>query len=244
MKKKIAVLICVFMCIGLTGCNDSGEDHHSQAALSEEEKARLSAEEEKRLIEEQQADAQKKIQAAKEAQQEIQAAEEEKKEVVTQDPEASGGDSTEGIETDSYDTQSDDGTAENICPDCGYEQQNISCGYCFGSGDNGSCKRCGGDGIICRNCFYPPTQSSSSKDSDGSSSTRTSKSKMCHRCHGSGLYGDCFSCNGTGTLGHSEYYDGGSTGSTYYTRRVCPSCVAGQRRCNLCKGDGYIDEGD
>ena len=149
-------------------------------------------------------------------------------------------------ESDSYEDEAEEGAAEsdvageNICPDCGFERLEVTCGLCSGTGNTASCTRCGGTGIICRNCFYPPSQPSTAGGTSGGSSGKAGR--MCGRCHGDGLEGECFSCGGTGILGHTEYYGSGWGGDTYYTTRPCMSCVGGERRCTLCGGDGFVDD--
>ena len=90
-------------------------------------------------------------------------------------------------ESDSYEDEAEEGTAEsdtvgeNICPDCGFERLEVTCGLCSGTGNTASCTRCGGTGIICRNCFYPPSQPSTAGGTSGKAG------RMCGRCHGDGL---------------------------------------------------------
>lgn len=155
-----------------------------------------------------------------------------------------------GTVPDSTDAGSAEGTAGsdtvdgNICLDCGYERLEVACGLCSGTGNSSSCSRCGGTGIICRNCFYPPSQPQESGNSTGETAEESSgkAGRMCGGCHGDGLEGECFSCGGTGILGHTEYYGSGWDGDTYYTTRPCLSCVGGERRCTLCGGDGFVDD--
>ena len=145
-------------------------------------------------------------------------------------------------ESDSYEDEAEEGTAEsdtvgeNICPDCGFERLEVTCGLCSGTGNTASCTRCGGTGIICRDGIERPAQRATAAGTGGKAG------RMCGRCHGDGLEGECFSCGGTGILGHTEYYVSGWGGDTYYTTRPCMSCVGGERRCTLCGGDGFVDD--
>ena len=143
-----------------------------------------------------------------------------------------------GNEADS-DPSADD---ENICPDCGYERLEVQCALCSGTGMTKYCERCEGTGIICRNCFYPPSEPPASEDSSGTSSGGKGQ-RMCSRCNGDGYAGTCFSCNGNGYISHSEFYDSyGTGGSTYEVTRPCLLCKNGERRCTLCKGTGWVDK--
>lgn len=149
-------------------------------------------------------------------------------------------DGTDVYGTDTAREEEPDTVGENICPDCGFERLEVTCGLCSGTGNTASCTRCGGTGVICRNCFYPPSQPSTAGGTSGGSSGKAGR--MCGRCHGDGVEGECFSCGGTGILGHTEYYGSGWDGDTYYTTRPCLSCVGGERRCTLCGGDGFVDD--
>lgn len=131
---------------------------------------------------------------------------------------------------------------ENICPDCGYERLEVQCALCSGTGMTKYCERCEGTGIICRNCFYPPSEPPASEDSSGTSSGGKGQ-RMCGRCNGDGYAGTCFSCNGNGYTSHSEFYDSyGTGGSTYEVTRPCYLCKNGERKCTLCKGTGWVDK--
>lgn len=99
-----------------------------------------------------------------------------------------------GTVPDSTDAGSAEGTAGsdtvdgNICLDCGYERLEVACGLCSGTGNSSSCSRCGGTGIICRNCFYPPSQPQESGNSTGETAEESSgkAGRMCGGCHGDG----------------------------------------------------------
>lgn len=133
-------------------------------------------------------------------------------------------------------------TDENICQDCGYERLEVQCALCSGTGMTKYCKRCEGTGIICRNCFYPPSEPPASEDSSGTSSGGKGQ-RMCSRCNGDGYAGTCFSCDGNGYTSHSEFYDSyGTGGTTYEVTRPCYLCKNGERRCTLCKGTGWVDK--
>lgn len=234
MKRKGLFILCAIISLTLCACgggsklnsyepsheekSSSGSIPDSEANGSDEEIARLEEEQRRRM--------------------EKQAAQEQSVRQMLEDQAS--------YESDSYEDEAEEGTAEsdtvgeNICPDCGFERLEVTCGLCSGTGNTASCTRCGGTGVICRNCFYPPSQPSTAGGTSGGSSGKAGR--MCGRCHGDGLEGECFSCGGTGILGHTEYYGSGWGGDTYYTTRPCMSCVGGERRCTLCGGDGFVDD--
>lgn len=65
-------------------------------------------------------------------------------------------------ESDSYEDEAEEGTAEsdtvgeNICPDCGFERLEVTCGLCSGTGNTASCTRCGGNRRYMQKLFLSP----------------------------------------------------------------------------------------
>lgn len=239
------ILICMVLLLGLAGCGK--EEKSMKEALEESKKTEAvedkSVSEQEKQIAEQIAEAQKR---QKEMEASVRAMQEErkKKEQETKKKDSSVSErQTQSSSSKSSDKNAGASSAnKKICKDCGYERLEVQCGLCSGTGRTSSCKRCNGTGIICRNCFYPPSEPPASVDSSKSSSGGKGE-KMCGRCHGEGYTGTCFSCGGKGYTSHSEFYDSfGTGGTTYEVTRPCYLCKNGKQKCPVCNGSGFVDK--
>ena len=104
------------------------------------------------------------------------------------------------------------------------------------------CARCEGTGIICRNCFYPPSEPPASEDS-----SELPRAERGRECAADVMAMDTpelvSAAMENGYTSHSEFYDSyGTGGSTYEVTRPCYLCKNGERKCTLCKGTGWVDK--